>query len=803
MASEKHTNRLAREMSPYLLQHAHNPVDWFAWGEEAFAEARRRDVPIFLSVGYSTCYWCHVMERESFESAAIAEIMNRHFVNVKVDREERPDVDDIYMMATQIISGRGGWPMSCFLEPGTLRPFWCATYFPPEPRMGMPGFGEVLESLSEAWRTRREEVVQQSAKVAEVVREHLSNGEAPAALGVGHVGGAAQALLKMLDRTWGGFGGAPKFPQPANLEFLLDVRASAGDAATRAAVDEALRLTLDKMAIGGMRDQVGGGFHRYSVDAMWTVPHFEKMLYDNAQLARVYARAAAMYGDDFYRQIAISTIGWVKHEMTGEHGAFFSAQDAEVDGREGANYVWTAEEVGGVLGGGRDGEKRDGETRDGEMEKGKEGDAAFALKVYELERGPNFRDPHHADAAPVNVLRMENRPEKVAAELGMGVEAFRERLGRINCTLYGVRAKRQQPRLDDKVLASWNGMMIQALADAARLLGTGEPVEMAGRAAAFVAENMKGGGQGGGGLLRSWRGGSASTPGFLEDYACVIAGLVALAQHGGEEAAAHRERAAGLAREAEALFGDEASGGYFDARAEQAELFIRPRSLHDGAIPSGSSLMLHALLDLHDLTGEAKYLERAMRCLASMSGAVARSPGSTINATRAILRLLALGKGEAMAQLGAPVVEEEDSAAADEFTPVEVYSETDRIEIAPDSPAQFRVVLRIAEGYHITAADPGPGGAGLVPLRVHVIGGEGIAAYADYPAGELWEGAPGAGGGGEVRVYRGEVEFVIAVEREGAWKGRPLLAMTMQACTERECLRPVTVELDVAVDRGG
>jgi uncharacterized protein len=776
MIGEPHTNRLARETSPYLLQHAHNPVDWYPWGEEAFAEARQRDVPIFLSVGYSTCYWCHVMERESFESAIIARIMNEKFVNVKVDREERPDLDDIYMMATQVLSGRGGWPMSCFLEPRSLRPFWCATYFPPEPRMGMPGFAQVLESISEAWRNKREDVLEQAGRVAEVVGEHMSAREAPAALGAEQVSRAAQALLQMLDRTEGGFGGAPKFPQPANLEFLLDVRASAGDDATRAALDEALRLTLDKMAIGGVRDQVGGGFHRYSVDAMWTVPHFEKMLYDNAQLARVYARAAAAYNDDYYRHIALNTFGYVKQEMTGPHGAFYSAQDAEVDGREGANYVWTAEEVKQAL--------------DAD-------DAAFALKVYSLDRGPNFRDPHHADAPPVNVLRMDERPESLAARLGADDAEFRQRLERINCTLYGARARRKQPRLDDKVLASWNGLMIQALADASRLLNIVEYTAVAARASAFIAAHMSAP-AGETGLRRSFREGRAHSPAVLEDYACMIAGLVALARQSGEHT--HAAEARRLLREAEELFGDAETGGYFDARAEQRELFVRPRSTHDGAIPSASSMMLHALIDLHEHEPSGGHLERALALLASMSGAVARSPVSTINATRAILRLMAHGQGAALAAMGAPVPAAEEEGPGDDFTPIEVYANTDRIEIGPDAPAEFRIVLRIAEGYHITAANPGSAGRGLIPLRVHVVGGEGIAAYADYPAGDPWQGAPG---GGEVRVHSGEVEFAIAVERTGEWKGRPLLAMTMQPCTERDCLNPVTVELDVVIDRVG
>jgi uncharacterized protein YyaL (SSP411 family) len=447
-------------------------VDWRPWGEEAFLEARRRGVPIFLSVGYSTCYWCHVMERESFESEAIARLMNERFVCVKVDREERPDVDDLYMAATQIMTGRGGWPMSCFLEPDTLRPFWCGTYFPPSPRHGMPGFPQILEGLSSAWRDKRGEIVEQAEHVAAAVSEQLAAARAPAGVGLEHVSQAARALLTSFDRVNGGFGGAPKFPQPVFLELLLDVRDSAGDDATRDAVDQAVRLTLDRMACGGINDHVGGGFHRYSVDATWTVPHFEKMLYDNAQLAAVYARAGATYDDAFYREVAGRTLDYVQREMTGPEGELYSAEDAEVDGREGGNYVWQPDEVRAALG---------------------TDDAALAIKVYGLEGGPNFRDPHHAESPPAYVLRLSGRPEKVAAELGVTVEALRERMGRIDARLYEVRARRPQPRLDDKVLTAWSGLMIGALARAGLALKRREHVEAAARAADFVFTRMRDG----------------------------------------------------------------------------------------------------------------------------------------------------------------------------------------------------------------------------------------------------------------------------------------------------------------------
>ena len=768
----RHTNRLAGETSPYLLQHAHNPVDWYPWGEEAFAAARERGVPIFLSIGYSTCYWCHVMERESFENEAIAALMNERFVCVKVDREERPDVDDIYMMATMLYTGRGGWPMSVFLEPEGLRPFFAGTYFPAEPRQGLPSFPQVIEGISSAWRDRREDVMASATSLAEAVAEQMATDRAPTPVGRTQVTQAATALLQSLDRANGGFGGAPKFPQPSYLELLMDVRMGAADEDTAAAVDDALRLTLDAMATGGIHDQVGGGFHRYAVDATWTVPHFEKMLYDNAQLASLYARASRAYGDAYYASVARDTLDYVLREMRGEHGVFFSAQDAEVDHREGLNYLWTAAQVRAAL---------------------DEEDAALALRVYGLDRGTNFKDPHHPEDGATNVLRLEARPDEVASRVGMEAGAFRARLAAIDARLLSVRDGRKQPHTDDKVLAAWNGLMIGALAQAGAVLGEARYVEAASGAADFVLGSMVGED---GTLLRSYRAGTAGTPGFLEDHAFVIAGLVELhrARRALEASADDRylEAARSLAAGAREAFGAE-GGGYFDTRAGQSDLFVRTRTTSDGAIPSGSSAMLHALLALHEATGERAYLDEALGTVRSLSADIASNPLSTANATRALLRMLAmpaLAGSEALGDTPAPAVEEG-------FTPVEIFARTDRVAIGEDRPGEFSVRLKIADGFHVLAADPGPGGRELVPLRVHVVGGTGFAAYADYPAGAAYEGAAGD----DLLVHEGQVELTVVLEATGDWSGRPVVAVTYQACTDTECLMPATVELDVAVDR--
>ncbi len=769
-------NRLAKETSPYLLQHAHNPVDWWAWGVDAFAEARRRECPIFLSIGYSTCYWCHVMERESFESEEIAALMNRDFVCIKVDREERPDLDDVYMAATQMTTGHGGWPMSVFLEPEKLRPFYCGTYFPPEERGGMRSFPQILSAIAAAWKEKRDQVVEQSETLANAVKEHLGQEPGAAAVGLAQVSKGAQTLLRMLDRVNGGFGTAPKFPQPVFLELMMDVRDAAADEGTKAAADEAIRLTLDRMACGGMNDQIGGGFHRYSVDEKWLLPHFEKMLYDNAQLGAVYARGAAMYGDEFYARTARRTLEYVLKEMTQESGAFSSAQDAEVDGREGGNYLWT---VGDLA-----------ETLD-------DADVRFAVKAYGLDAGTNFRDPHHPEAPAANVLFLARRPEAMAEGLKTDTAGFLARIDAINGSLFAARARRKQPRLDDKVITAWNGMMIGGMARAAVWLDEPRYAVAAARAAAFVLAAMR---DGEGHLLRTSRGRTAKTGAFLEDYAFFIDGLLAIHGAMSKETIARAIEASGdervrtlarsalsIAREltgqAQTLFGAPA-GGFYDTRAEQADLFIRARSTHDGAIPSGASVMLANLVQLHELVGNGGYLDGARASLASLSGAIAESPLGAANAVRSLLKLIQSG--------AAP-----DAGAADEpekprFTPVEIFATEERIHVGKDRPAKLGLTLKIAPGYHINAAEPGE--ANLVGLRVSVINGGGVAAFADYPAGEPY------GDKGEIRVHRGSVDFDVVVEQTGPITGQPLLAVTFQACTDRECLAPMTAELSVSID---
>ena len=754
-------NRLAGQTSPYLLQHAHNPVEWYPWGPEAFEAARARDVPMFVSIGYSTCYWCHVMERESFEDDGVAALMNERFVCVKVDREERPDVDDALMAATQIMTGRGGWPMSVFVEPAQRRPFWCGTYFPKvgRPGLGMPTFPHVLESISRAWSEQRDEVMEQARTLSEAVHEHLAAGANAVPLHAGVVRRALAGLMQMVDRAEGGFGHAPKFPQVVYLDFLHDLR-EAADASTRGAIDTALRGALDGMALGGIHDQVGGGFHRYSVDAHWTVPHFEKMLYDQAQMALAYARAAEVYNDAFYARTARRVLGYVAREMTGPQGQLFSAQDAEVDGREGLDYLWTREQVLAALPG---------------------EDAAWAATTLGLDAGPNFQDPHHPDAPPMSVLRLASRPDDP------------QRLDRVCARLLEVRSLRKRCATDDKAITAWNAMMAGTMARCSRMLG--EP-EWSARAARTMSHLLGHHAGPGGSLLRASRGAKAHTPGFLEDHAHAIAALLAL--HGaGEGSRDWLGEARRLAGVAEARFGH-ASGGYSDAPEGAGDLFVRARTTYDGATPCGQSVMLSALVDLWHATGEDSWLERAARLVSALSPAIAANPIATVNATRSVALLMGVPVLRAREGLFTDAPHEPDAQPQGARTsPVRIYAGVERIAVSADEPAVVELLIEVAEGHHIIAADPGEAALeGLVPLRVWSSGGEGLAVYADYPEGELLE----VEGVGAVRVHHGQMELRVVLEREGAWSGRPMLMARYQACSSSACDEPVTVELDLAID---
>ncbi len=771
-------NGLAGQTSPYLLQHQFNPIDWKPWGPEAFAEARERDVPIFLSVGYSTCYWCHVMERESFEDGATAAVMNRLFVCVKVDREERPDVDDIYMAAVQLFNqGHGGWPMSVWLtppgsggegDPG-LKPFYAGTYFPREPMHGRPSLTMVSERLGEAWRQQRGEVIEQAERAAGAVREQLSAGLTPVRVDEQTIAAAIGGLLRSFDEANGGFGGAPKFPQPVYTDFLIDSLDSIDSPAFRAQSERTVRKTLDAMAQGGMYDQAGGGFHRYSVDAEWLVPHFEKMLYDQAQLVSLYAKWFALKGDAFDARVVRETLGYVEREMTGAHGMFFSAQDAEVDAREGANYLWTMEEFEAVLG----------------------EDAALAARVYGVADGPNFRDPHHPGEPARNVLHLKERPSALAEGLGLTADELAGKIESIDARLYEARMQRKQPGLDDKVIASWNGLMIGGLAEAARALQDPHFLEVGERASDAVWGMLR---DDAGTLQRTFRGGSVSGDAVFEDYAMLMRGELALHRACaalGRDGSKHLSRAGELLREARARFGDGA-GGFYDTEERRSDLFVRTRATYDGALPSASSVMLHNLIDLFEATGEQEHLDGAVALLTSMSGHIGASPIGLVNATRGVHRLMAIDE-TIPDRLGRPA-DEGDAAAG----PARVLSRTNRVVVPSDGEATLELRIEIDEGYHLNAHEPGV--EGLVGLSVAVEGGAGVEVEAAYPEGSGYDG--GFEAGGALMVYEGAFDLAVTLRRSGAWSGRPMLIVTYQACTDSACLPPETVELDIAIDPG-
>ena len=583
-------NRLARETSPYLLQHAGNPVDWYPWGPEAIELAVREDRPIFLSVGYSACHWCHVMEHESFENDSIAELMNRLFVNIKVDREERPDIDQIYMNAVLALTGHGGWPMSVFLTP-ELEPFYGGTYWPPERRGGMPGFREVLTKVRAAWDEQRDAVQNNATKLTDAVRQLSQPQAEPEELQVAHLEQAMGRLIGSADRQYGGFGRAPKFPHPMDLRFLLRAHSRFGD---QGALDVTVQA-MDHMARGGLYDQLGGGFHRYSTDARWLVPHFEKMLYDNAQLAVVYLEAAQVTGRDDFRQTARETLDYVLREMTHADGGFCSTQDADSEGEEGKFFVWSQEEVDELL--------------------GEEASRLFC-QVYDVTPQGNWEGK--------SILNRPLPPEETAARLGLTPEQLEKQLAPCRQTLLAARGQRVAPGTDDKIIAAWNGMMLTALARGARVLGDPRYTAAAVRAADFILQTMQ---TVDGRLLHSWRNGQGSTVACLDDLACMIDGLTELYEATFDPR--HLAAAVSLSEQLLEHHADPESGGFFYTSADVESLITRARDSQDTATPSGNSMAALALFRLGRLTGKQPLEDAARRVLNSISGQVAQVPAAS------------------------------------------------------------------------------------------------------------------------------------------------------------------------------
>ena len=580
-------NRLANETSPYLLQHKDNPVDWYPWGPEALQKASDEDKPILLSVGYSACHWCHVMEHESFEDRDTADVMNALFVSIKVDREERPDIDSIYMQAVQTLTGHGGWPMTVMLTPDG-RPFYGGTYFPKEPRQGMPAFTEVLKAVADAYRNRRGDILQSANAIVERLGGQVPRAQAQL-LTAGILQQAVQKLTTTFDWTHGGFGQAPKFPQPMSLEFLLRSHHRQPDSRLLQMVE----MTLTNMARGGMYDQLGGGFHRYSVDAHWLVPHFEKMLYDNALLSRLYLHAYQVTGNPYYRRITEETLDYVLREMTDSAGGFYSTQDADSEGEEGKLFVWTPDEIVEVLGA---------------------GDALPFMRFFDVTQSGNFEGR--------NILNQPEEASAMANGLGFSVEDLQYIVAQGRAALMAAREGRVHPGRDEKVLTSWNGMMLRSFAEAAVVLKRRDYLDAAIANAGFLLKHSR---RRDGRLLRTWKAGEAKLLGFLEDYAMLIEGLLAL--HEATFDARWYDEARGLADSMIDLFWDDTDEVFYDTGKDAEALVVRPRDFYDNAMPCGGSVAADVLLRLAVLTGEAEYHRKALANLRSVAPYLANHPG--------------------------------------------------------------------------------------------------------------------------------------------------------------------------------
>ncbi|HVT90111.1 MAG TPA: thioredoxin domain-containing protein [Tepidisphaeraceae bacterium] len=709
-----YSNRLARETSPYLLQHAHNPVDWYPWGPEAFEAARLQNKPIFLSVGYSTCYWCHVMERQSFENPAIAKEMNDRFINIKVDREERPDVDQLYMTAVQVLTHHGGWPMSVFLLPN-LRPFYGGTYFPPADSHGRPGFVTLLKAIEDAYRNRREDVNKSADQILNILKQ-LAQPLAPSreiTIDTHFVENLIARSTSDYDPVNGGFGSAPKFPRETLLELLLTEKSQIKNRKSQ------IKNSLDAMANGGIRDHLGGGFHRYSTDAHWLVPHFEIMLYDNAMLGWIYTEASRQFDEPRYAKVARGIFDFVLREMTSHDGAFYTAFDAEVDAMEGEPYVWTADQVKQIL------------SRE---------EADLFSKVYGLDRGPNFADPHHGSGQPdKNVLYLPDGP---AMEDDPRTVAIRRKL-------YEARRKKKQPLLDTKIITSWNALMIRSLAHAGNLLKEERYLAAASQAARLLLDHHK---TPDGALYRTSRDGQAKYAGFLDDYAFMVQALLALDW---------KDQANELAEVMVRKFGDE-SGGFFFTEAGAADLVVRQKVASDSPLPSGNAVATMCMLDL----GHERTARKTIGIFVSQLQQQGEGMSAMVQAAMRCVREQGpiLVNGSQQSEMDRPL------------SPRELAERVVRVEIRWLGETEVELTLNILPPFHINGHEPST--AGLVGTEVRVQ--DARVAEIAYPHGD---------------TYRGQAVIKIRLADHPA--GKVQISLKYQACDESACLETVTRQIEI------
>lgn len=753
----KWTNRLIDETSPYLLLHAHNPVEWYPWGDEALERAKKEHKLIFLSVGYSTCYWCHVMEREVFSNPEIAKQMNKDFINIKIDREERPDLDAIYMTATQILMQRGGWPNSVFLTPD-LKPFFAGTYFPPTDMPNRPGFPTILEAVQDAWITREDEVIDTANEITRVIEAVTS--KAFTALNANElkpsaITAAVEHLKKTYDHLNGGFDAAPKFPSPANLEFLLREYERQSGLETPPTDNELLLKmithTLDMMAYGGMYDQIGGGFHRYSVDEKWLVPHFEKMLYDNAQLARIYLQAYQSTEKPQYRRVAEEIFSFVAREMTSPDGGFYAALDAETDAEEGKYYVWTKDEIENVI---------------------PKKDLNMFTSIYGVDEGANFEGK-----SVLYVPKGEESEESLKS-----LQSARD-------TLLAARTEREYPLLDTKVIVSWNGLMIDALAYGYEVLGDEKYLAAASNAAQFILDNMT---KPNGELWHTYTVDVASYDAYLDDYAFFVRGLIGLANATGDDR--WLQTAKTLTDKMIALFWDDKNGGFFYTKADAKQLIVRTKKPHDSAIPSGNAVAVNNLLLLG--TSYSDYIEKTLR---SFARSMEESPSSFMHMLYALNGYL----------------NSDDISNKKESTPdVSVLPQTPLGELglgdsnqslvtatakiktpAKGNHIDVEVQVKIAKGWHINANPAGQDN--LIPTTITVAEDAPVGiSQVQYPKGKsvVFEFSPEA-----VNVYEGTFTIPLKLTLKPNTvikKTVPIiLKLDYQPCNETECSFPQTLDV--------
>lgn len=746
-----HTNRLSLETSPYLLQHQHNPVDWYPWGPEAFDLARRENRPIFLSVGYSTCYWCHVMERQSFENESVAAEMNQRFVNIKVDREERPDVDQLYMTAVQVLTRQGGWPMSVFLTPD-LRPFYGGTYFPPTDMHGRPGFVTLLRAIEDAYLNRKSDVDSSADQLVGILQQlaEPKGASHPVLIDAEFVEALVARSASDFDAEHGGFGRAPKFPRQTLLELLLAYTDwDAADSKRRDRVMRMLTHTFDAMAAGGIRDQLGGGFHRYSTDAHWLVPHFEIMLYDNAMLGWCYAELHRQTKDPRYADVARGIFDFILRDMTSpDTGAFYTAFDAEVDSQEGLNYLWTRDEIDDLLG---------------------PDDAAIFNRVYAVDEGPNFADPHHGTGQPdKNILFLPQPLPVVAQRMNLTEKELEAKLQPMRAKLLAARGQRKQPLLDTKILTSWNALMIRALAYGGQILGDTRYTDAAARAAEFLLRDHR---TPDGGLFRTSRDGQAKYSAFLDDYAFLVLALAQLWEATGNPE--WRDRAADIESVMADRFGDRAKGGFFFTAQGAQDLIVRQKVGSDSPLPSGNAAAAMAMMALDDVHGAS----RVLRVFAAQLEQQGEGMSAMLQAALAYVRV------------NGPLEVKPTADSPDRMlTPEEIARGVVTLDAKWVTDLQLNLRLSILRGFHINAHQASEG---LVPTQVTVQGAD--VEEVIYPPGEV---QAFAFADHPIRVYANDVIVEVRL------KQRPANAVTVratyQACDDDSCLAPVTKEIKVA-----